>query len=162
MRLIVFGLRTVDHLDTKERFYRQIEVGTLDATPRLSEAALRLISGRFALGVLSSHSLPRIKAVLQHLGWTRYFPLEYAISSEGLDRKEPANWKVWREQYRRRGLELTAVVDAGLALLQNLAAAPAFASIRKYHLTPQATSEVSGIIPITSLDQMAEYGEFGS
>ncbi|MBV7335072.1 hypothetical protein KFU94_43920 [Chloroflexi bacterium TSY] len=72
MRLIVFGLRTVAHLDTKERFYQQIEAGRLDATPRLREADLRLISGQFALGVLSSHSLLRIEAVLQHLGWTLF------------------------------------------------------------------------------------------
>ena len=156
-QLITMGLRTVAHLESKEDFYAQIDSDSIRTVPRFPEAHLMVLSQRWALGVLSSHSISRIQAVIAHLGWTHLFPEAHLISSDGLDRKDPANWESWRRMYRRRGLELYAVVDIGDVLLRNLAGKSSFASVRKYHITHDRDMAIEGVTCISGLDQTVAY-----
>ena len=153
-QLITMGLRTVAHLESKEDFYAQIDSDSIRTVPRFPEAHLTVLSQRWALGVLSSHSIPRIQAVIAQLGWTHLYPEAHLICSDGLDRKES-----WRRMYRRRGLELYAVVDIGDVLLRNLAGKSSFASVRKYHITHDRELAIEGVTCISGLDQTAAYRE---
>ena len=155
--LIVMGLRTVANLDAKEQLYLQIDSDSIRAKPRFNAEHLDILSGVFALGILSSHSVLRIQAVITHLDWTHYFPIEHVISSDGLDRKDSKNWAMWRSQYRQRGLEVHIVVDVGEALLRNLASDRSFSSINKYYVTNETQATINGVVCISSLDQMVEY-----
>ena len=158
-QLITMGLRTVTHLDSKEDFYAQIDTDAIRTVPRFPEAHLTVLSEGYALGVLSSHSIPRIQAIIAHLGWTHLYPEAHLICSDGLDRKDPANWEPWRRMYRRRGLELYAVVDIGHVLLRNLAGKSSFASVLKYHITDDPDMAIEGVTCISGLNQTVAYRE---
>ncbi|MEE2711053.1 MAG: hypothetical protein VYA69_15825 [Gemmatimonadota bacterium] len=158
-QLITMGLRTVTHLDSKEDFYAQIDTDAIRTVPRFPEAHLTVLSEGYALGVLSSHSIPRIQAIIAHLGWTHLYPEAHLICSDGLDRKDPANWEPWRRMYRRRGLELYAVVDIGHVLLRNLAGNSSFASVLKYHITDDPDMAIEGVTCISGLNQTVAYRE---
>ncbi len=160
--LLVMGLRTLAHLDAKETMYEQIDRDAIRAEGRFSAEHLEVIAGRFALGILSSHSVVRIERVVDHLGWTRLFPAAHLVSSAPLDRKDAGNWARWRAVYRTRGLALHTVVDIGEALIRNLAGSPAFKDVDKYHvanIASEAGVSIAGATRITTLDQTLAYRE---
>lgn len=155
--LIVMGLRTLAHLDAKETMYEQIDRDEIQATGRFPVEHLEAIAHGFAIGILSSHSIPRIERVIGHLGWSRLFPAEHLISSDPLDRKDAANWVKWRREYDARGLALHTVVDIGEVLVRNLARSPAFGDVDKYHVTGDTGVRIEGATRITALDQTRAY-----
>lgn len=156
--LVVMGLRTLAHLDAKETMYEQIDRGDIRAIGRFPGEHLETISsGGFALGILSSHSVSRIERVVGHLGWSHLFPSEHLISSAPLDRKDAANWEIWRKTYRERGLSLHTVIDIGEALVRNLAVADAFDDVDKYFVTGDGNVSIDGATRITSLDGTRAY-----
>lgn len=156
--LVVMGLRTLAHLDAKETMYEQIDRGDIRATGRFPGEHLETISsGGFALGILSSHRVSRIERVVDHLGWSRLFPSGHLISSAPLDRKDAANWVIWRETYRERGLSLHTVIDIGEVLVRNLAGAGAFDDVDKYFVTGDPDVRIDGADRITALDGTRAY-----
>ena len=155
--LVVMGLRTLAHLDAKETMYEQIDRDEIRATGRFQVEHLELIAVGFALGILSSHSIPRIERVVGHLGWTRLFPTEHLISSHPRDRKDAANWVGWRREYEARGLALHTVVDIGEVLVRNLAGSSAFGDVDKYYVTGDGGARIEGATRITALDQTRAY-----
>ncbi len=156
--LVVMGLRTLAHLDAKETMYEQIDRNAIHAEGRFPEEHLEMISsGGFALGILSSHSVPRIERVIDHLGWSRLFPSDHLISSDPLDRKEASNWEEWRMTYQTRGLALHTVVDIGEVLVRNLARSDVFEDVCKYFVTEDANVSIDGATRITSLDETRVY-----
>lgn len=157
--LVVMGLRTLAHLDAKETMYEQIARDEIQATERFPVEHLETIARGFALGILSSHSVPRIERVIDHLGWSRLFPPEHLISSDPLDRKDASNWVGWRREYRARGLALHTVVDIGEALVHNLAGSSAFGDVDKYYVTGDVGVRIEGATRITALDQTMAYRE---
>lgn len=154
---MVMGLRTLAHLDTKETLYEQIDRDEIQATGRFPVEHLEAIARGFALGILSSHSIPRIERVIGHLGWFRLFPAEHLISSDPMDRKDPANWVNWRREYEARGLALHTVVDIGEVLVHNLAGSPVFGDVDKYYVTGDTGVRIEGATRITALDQTRAY-----
>ena len=157
--LVVMGLRTLVHLDAKDTMYEQIDRNEIRAEGRFPEEHLEVIAGGFALGILSSHSIPRIERVVDHLGWSRLFPTEHLVSSAPLDRKDASNWEGWRREYQARGLALHTVVDIGEVLVRNLARSSAFAKVDKYYVTDDAGVRIEGATRITALDQTLAYRE---
>lgn len=157
--LMVMGLRTLAHLDAKETMYEQIDRDAIRAEGRFSGEHLEVIAGAFALGILSSHSVARIKRVVDHLGWSRLFPQAHLISSDPLDRKDAANWEGWRREYEARGLALHTVVDIGEVLVRNLARSPAFGDVEKNLVTGDTGIRIEGATRITALDQTRAYRE---
>lgn len=156
--LVVMGLRTLAHLDAKEPMYEQIERNAIQAEGRFPGEHLEAISsGGYALGILSSHSVPRIERVIDHLGWSRLFPSDHLISSDPLDRKDAANWEGWRQTYRTRGLGLHTVVDIGEVLVRNLARSDVFEDVCKYYVTEDANVSIDGATRILSLDETRVY-----
>lgn len=153
------GLRTLAHLDAKETLYEQIDRDEINATGRFPVAQLEVIAGGFALGILSSHIIPRIERVIDHLGWSRLFQAEHLISSDPLDRKDAVNWEGWRREYQARGLALHTVVDIGEVLVRNLAGSSAFGDVDKYYVTGDAGVRIEGATRITALDQTRAYRE---
>jgi len=151
------GLRTLAHLDAKETMYEQIDRDAIRAEGRFSGEHLKVIAGEFALGILSSHSIPRIERVIGHLSWSRLFQRAHLISSDPLDRKDAANWEGWRREYKARGLALHTVVDIGDVLVRNLAGSSAFADVDKYYVTGDAGVRIEGATRITALDQTRAY-----
>ena len=151
------GLRTLAHLDAKETMYEQIDRDEIQATGRFPVEHIEVIAGEFALGILSSHSIPRIERVVGHLGWSHLFPPEHLISSDPLDRKDAANWVAWRREYEARGLALHTVVDIGEVLVRNLARSSAFGDVDKYHVTGAEGTRTEGATRITALDQTRAY-----
>lgn len=157
--LVVMGLRTLAHLDAKEAMYEQIARNEVQAMGRFPGEHLEITARRFALGVLSSHSVSRIERVIDHLGWSRLFPREHLISSDPLDRKDAANWEGWRREYEARGLTLHTVIDIGEVLVRNLARSSALAEVDKYYVTGDADVRIEGATRITALDQTLAYLE---
>lgn len=157
--LVVMGLRTLAHLDAKETIYEQIDRDEIQASGRFSVEHLEVIAGGFALGILSSHSIPRIERVVGHLGWSRLFPTEHMISSDPLDRKDATNWEGWRREYEARGLALHTVVDIGEVLVRNLAGSSAFGEVDKYYVTDDVRVRIAGATRITALDATQAYLE---
>lgn len=155
--LVVMGLRTLAHLDAKETMYEQIDRDEIQATGRFPVEHLEAIAHGFVIGILSSHSIPRIERVIGHLGWSRLFPQAHLISSDPLDRKDAANWVTWRREYAARGLALHTVVDIGEVLVRNLAGSPAFGDVDKYFVTEDAGVRIEGATRITALDQTRAY-----
>lgn len=157
--LVVMGLRTLAHLDAKETMYDQIDRDEIRATGRFPVEHLETIARRFALGILSSHSVSRIERVIDHLGWSRLYPADHLISSDPLDRKDASNWDGWRREYQARGLVLHTVVDIGEALVRNLAGSPAFGDVDKYYVTGDTGLRIEGATRITALDETRAYRE---
>lgn len=157
--LVVMGLRTLVHLDAKETMYDQIDRDEIQASGRFPEEHLEVIARKFALGVLSSHSVPRIERVIGHLGWSRLFPLDHLISSDPMDRKDAANWVGWRRKYQARGLALHTVVDIGEVLVRNLAGSSDFREVDKYYVAGDPDVRIEGATPITALDQTLAFQE---
>ena len=157
--LVVMGLRTLAHLDAKETMYAQIDRNAIQAEGRFPREHLEVIAGGFALGILSSHSVPRIERVIDHLGWSHLFPPDHLISSDPLDRKDALNWEGWRRTYLERGLAVHTVVDIGEALVRNLARSAAFEDVCKYYVTADVGVRIEGATPITALDQTRAYRE---
>ncbi len=155
--LVVMGLRTLAHLDAKETMYEQIEQGAIRAVGRFPGAHLEAIARKFALGILSSHSVARIERVVYHLGWSHLFPADHLISSAPLDRKEASNWKDWRREYQARGLALHTVIDIGEALVRNLARSGDFGEVDKYCVTDDPEVRIAGVTCVTALDQTQAY-----
>lgn len=155
--LVVMGLRTLAHLDAKETMYEQIDRDEIQATGRFPAEHLEVIAGEFALGILSSHSIPHIERVIGHLGWSPLFPQAHLISSDPLDRKDAANWVAWRRVYEARGLALHTVVDIGEVLVRNLAGSAAFGDVDKYYVTGDTGVRMAGATRITALDQTQAY-----
>ena len=155
--LVVMGLRTLVHLDAKETMYEQIDRDEIQASGRFPVEHLEVIAREFALGILSSHSIPRIERVIGHLGWTRLLPTEHLISSGPLDRKDAANWEGWRREYEARGLALHTVVDIGEVLVRNLAGSSAFGEVDMYFVTGDAGVRIEGATRITALNQTRAY-----
>ncbi|MCY3553996.1 MAG: hypothetical protein OXH56_01615 [Gemmatimonadetes bacterium] len=157
--LVVMGLRTLAHLDTKESMYKQIERNEIHASGRFPLEHLEVIAGEFALGILSSHSVARIERVIDYLGWSRLFPAEHLISSDPRDRKDAVNWEGWRREYQVRGLALHTVVDIGEVLVRNLAGSSTFRDVDKYFVTGDGDVRIEGATRITALDQTRAYRE---
>ena len=155
--LVVMGLRTLAHLDAKETMYEQIDRDAIQAEGRFPVEHLEVIARDFGIGILSSHSVPRIERVIDHLGWSRLFPASHLISSAPLDRKDAANWVNWRKTYRERGLSLHTVIDIGEVLVRNLAGAGAFDDVDKYFVTEDTNMRIDGADRITSLDGTRAY-----
>ena len=157
--LIVMGIRTIAHLESKDVFYAQIEAHSICARPRFPEEHVTALSETYALGILSSHSIAKILCIIAHLGWSHLFPEDHLISSDGLDRKDPANWSHWRNTFGQRGLDMYAVVDIGDKLVCNLARVDSFNSVLKYHVTDNLDTVVEGVTTISGLDQTTAYRE---
>lgn len=155
--LVIFGLRTLTCLEAKETFYDQIDRDEIIAERRFPEGQLEIIAGKFALGILSSHSVTRIEAVINHLGWTHLFPTDHLISSAPRDRKEALNWEIWQLTYQRRGLKLHSVIDISEVLVRNLACSSVFEKLDKYYVTDDPTVHIGGATCITALDQTLAY-----
>lgn len=155
--LVVMGLRTLVHLDAKETMYEQIDRDAIQAEGRFPVEHLEVIARDFAIGILSSHRVSRIERVVDHLGWSRLFPSGHLISSAPLDRKDAANWVIWRETYRERGLSLHTVIDIGEVLVRNLAGAGAFDDVDKYFVTGDPDVRIDGADRITALDGTRAY-----